>query len=45
VGVLRNLKKGATLIKLNAITNLNVWVILMSHCGRDRNADYIHITG
>jgi hypothetical protein len=33
-----NLKKGAIIIKLNAIvTNLNVWGILMSHCGRDKN--------
>jgi hypothetical protein len=31
-----NFKKGATIIKLNtAVTNLNVWEILMSHFGRD----------
>jgi hypothetical protein len=33
-----NFKKGAIIIKLNAaVTNLNVWGILMSHCGRDKN--------
>jgi hypothetical protein len=31
-------KNGATIIKLNAtVTNLNVWGILMPHCGRDKN--------
>jgi hypothetical protein len=35
-----NFKKQATIIKLNAAeTNLNVWVILMSHCGRDKNME------
>jgi hypothetical protein len=41
-----NFKKGATIIKLNAIViNLNVQGILMSHCRRDKNMEYIHLTG
>jgi hypothetical protein len=37
-----NFKKGATIIKLNAaVTYLKVWVILMSHCGRDKNTENI----
>jgi hypothetical protein len=33
-----NFKKGATIIKLNAaVTNVNVWGILMSHCVRVKN--------
>jgi hypothetical protein len=41
-----NFKKGATIVKLNAkVTNLNVWGILMSHCGRDKNTEYIHLAG
>jgi hypothetical protein len=41
-----NFKNGATIIKLNAaVTNLNVQGILMSHCGRDKNAESIHLTG
>jgi hypothetical protein len=33
-----NFKNGATIIKLNAaVTNLNVWGILMSQCRRDNN--------
>jgi hypothetical protein len=41
-----NFIKGAAIIKLNATaTNLNVWRILMSHCGRDKNTEYIHLTG
>jgi hypothetical protein len=41
-----NFKKGAIIIKLKtAVTNLNVWGILMSHCRRDRNMEYIHLTG
>jgi hypothetical protein len=41
-----NFKKGTTIIKLNAtVTNLNVLGILMSHCGRDQNTEYIHLTG
>jgi hypothetical protein len=43
---LLNFKKGATIIKLNtAVTNLNVWGILMAHCRRDGNMEYIHLTG
>jgi hypothetical protein len=39
-------KKGATIIKLNAAAkNLNVLGILMSHYGRDKNTEYIHLTG
>jgi hypothetical protein len=39
-------KKEATITKLNAAAkNLNVRGILMSHCGRDKNMDYIHLTG
>jgi hypothetical protein len=35
-----NFKKGAIIIKLNAaVTNVNVWGILMSHCGRDKNTE------
>jgi hypothetical protein len=35
---LLNFKNGATVIKLNvAVTNLNVWGLLMSYCGRDKN--------
>jgi hypothetical protein len=35
-------KEGATIKKLNtAVTNLNVREILMSHCGRDNNTEYI----
>jgi hypothetical protein len=41
-----NLKNGATIIQLNStVTNLNVWGILMSHCRRDKNMKYIHLTG
>jgi hypothetical protein len=41
-----NFKNGATIIKLNAaVTNLNVHEILMSHCGRDKNTEYIDLTG
>jgi hypothetical protein len=37
-----NFKKGATGIKLNtAVTNLNVLRISVSHCGRDKNMEYI----
>jgi hypothetical protein len=37
-----NCKKGATIIKLNTtVINLNVWGILMSHCGRDTNMENI----
>jgi hypothetical protein len=37
-----NFKKGATVIKLNtAVTNLNVRVILLSHCGRSKNTENI----
>jgi hypothetical protein len=39
-------KKGATIIKLNTtVTSLNVWGILMSHCRREKNIKYIHLTG
>jgi hypothetical protein len=39
-------KKGTTIIKLNtSVTNLNVWEIFISHCGRDKNAEYMHLTG
>jgi hypothetical protein len=35
-------KKGARVIKLNAaVTNLNVWGILMSLCRRNKNMEYI----
>jgi hypothetical protein len=41
-----NFKRGATIIKLKAaVTNLNVQGILVSHCGRDKNTEYIHLTG
>jgi hypothetical protein len=41
-----NFTNGATIIKLNdAVTNLNVQGILMSHCGRDKNTISIHLTG
>jgi hypothetical protein len=41
-----NFKNGATIIKSNAtVTNLNVCGILMPHCGRDKNREYIHLTG
>jgi hypothetical protein len=34
-------KNGATIVRLNAaVTNLNVWGILMSHCGIDENIEY-----
>jgi hypothetical protein len=38
-----NFKKGAKIIKLNtAVMNLiNVWGILMSYCGRDKNTENI----
>jgi hypothetical protein len=40
-----NFKKGVAIIKLNvAVTNLNVRGILMFHCGRDKNAEYMHLT-
>jgi hypothetical protein len=39
-------KKRETIIKLNtAVTNLNVQGILMSHCWRVKNIEYIHLTG
>jgi hypothetical protein len=32
--------------KLNtAVTNLNDWEILISHCMRDKNMEYILLTG
>jgi phosphoribosylpyrophosphate synthetase len=38
-----NFKEGATIIKLNnVVRDLNVWGILMSHCGRD-NTEIIHL--
>jgi hypothetical protein len=41
-----NFKKGASIIKLNtAVTNLNVQGILLSHFRRDKNTEYIHLTG
>jgi hypothetical protein len=41
-----NFKKGATIIKSNAaVTNLNVCGILISHCGRDKNTEYMQSTG
>jgi hypothetical protein len=41
-----NCKKEATIIKLNATTtNLNVQEISMSHCSRDKNMEYIDLTG
>jgi hypothetical protein len=41
-----NLKKGATIIKLNAaVTNLNVQRTLMSHCERGKNTEHRHLTG
>jgi hypothetical protein len=27
------------------LTNLNVWGLLISHCGRDMNTGYTHLTG
>jgi hypothetical protein len=37
-----NFKKEATIIKLYAaVTILNVWGILMSHCRRDKNTENI----
>jgi hypothetical protein len=43
---LLNFKNRGTIIKLNtAVTNLNVWGILMSHCRRGKNTEYIHLTG
>jgi hypothetical protein len=34
--------KGATVMKLNtAVTNLNVWEILMTHCRRDKITENI----
>jgi hypothetical protein len=40
-----NFKKGAALMKLNAtVTNFNVWGILVSHCWRYKNMEYIHLT-
>jgi hypothetical protein len=41
-----NFKKGSTIIKLNTVvTSLNVRGILMSHCGRSKNTEYMHLTG
>jgi hypothetical protein len=41
-----NFEKGATVIKLNAaVTEVIVRGILMSHCGRDKNTEHIHLTG
>jgi hypothetical protein len=41
-----NFKRGATIIKLNAaVTNLNVQEMLMPHCGRGKNTEYIYLTG
>jgi hypothetical protein len=37
-----NFKKEVTILKLNAaVTNLNVWGILMSQCRRDKNMENI----
>jgi hypothetical protein len=37
-----NFKKGATVTELNpALTDLNVWGILMPHCQRDKNMESI----
>jgi hypothetical protein len=37
-----NFKKGTMIIKLNAtVTNLNVWEILVSHYGRDKNTENV----
>jgi hypothetical protein len=37
-----NFKKKAIIIKLNtAVINLNIWGILMSHCGTDKNTENI----
>jgi hypothetical protein len=37
-----NFKKGVAVIKLNAaVTSLNVWGILMFHCGRDKRTDNV----
>jgi hypothetical protein len=39
-------KKRAGFVILNAmVTNLNVCRLLMSYCGRDKNIEYIHVTG
>jgi hypothetical protein len=41
-----NFKKGATVIKLNnAVTNLNAQRILTSHFGRDKNMEYMYLSG
>jgi hypothetical protein len=41
-----NFKKGATIIQLStAVTNLNVWEMLMPHCGRDKDMQYTYLTG
>jgi hypothetical protein len=40
MGEILDFNKGATIIKLNtAVTNLKVWEILMTHCGRDKNTE------
>jgi hypothetical protein len=40
-----NFNTGTTITKLKAtVTNLNVQAILMSHCERDKNTEYKHIT-
>jgi hypothetical protein len=37
-----NFKKGGTIIKLNAaVTNLNVWRTVLTHCMRDKNMENI----
>jgi intracellular sulfur oxidation DsrE/DsrF family protein len=38
--------QGSKIINLNTtVTNLNARGILMSYCGRDKNMEYIHLTG
>jgi hypothetical protein len=42
---LLNIKRAVKIIKLNAaVTNLNARGILMFHCGRDKNTEYIHLS-
>jgi hypothetical protein len=41
-----NFTRGAMIMNLNAtVTNLNIWGILVSNYGRDKNNEYMHLTG
>jgi hypothetical protein len=40
-----NFKNGSTSLKLKCCSILDVHGILMSHCGQDKNTEYVNLTG